>query len=176
MTFPGATRQLHRGNGGGGGLRALIEARLRVVRVMHFAFLMSLVFYAVLVHVLRAVLGTFSGVGVSASIQPIRGLLYAVGVLAVGAVLVLKPRLLSAEGPGQSGGETDFLRVLRLLQARQIVLMALAEVAAICGLLLTLLGGAPTDFYLLGALSLLGLLAVIPRRDLWERLARRSVP
>lgn len=165
-SFPG-------GNGGGPEARVLIETRLRIVRILHFGFLMTLVFYAILVQLLPMVLGSFSGLGGTAPIRPIRGLLYGGGALAVGAVLVLKPRLLSVQGLGRPTGEPDLVRDLRLLHTRQIALTAMAELAATSGLLLFLLSGVPADFYLLAALSLLGLLALTPRRDLWESLARR---
>ena len=105
--------------------------------------------------------------------------LYAYGTLLLLGALYARPRLLSVESRflrlqtlaevARRGGSDA---ALNQLQRRLIVLLAMAEVPAVCGFVLFAVGGALQDFYLLAAASLLGLLALAPRRDLWEEVAR----
>ena len=48
------------------------------------------------------------------------------------------------------------------------MLLAISETAAILGLVLFLLGGLLQDFYVPAAASLIGHLALTPKRDVWE--------
>jgi hypothetical protein len=65
---------------------------------------------------------------------------------------------------------------LAALQTRLVVLLALAEVVAVFGLVLFLLGGVIRDFYVLW-LPAIGLqLLLTPTREVWEAVARGGGP
>jgi hypothetical protein len=63
-------------------------------------------------------------------------------------------------------------RIARVRSA-SITAMALAEVPAVCGLVLVVLGGVRTDFYMLLVISCYMMVRHFPRRGPWDEYLRR---
>ena len=151
-----------------------VETRLRVSRIIHAAMVVSLVVYAVVVHMLRAVV-EWKPVAEPAVVETVRWLLYGLGAAALMGVLLLRSRFVSAKALGEIARRAGTGVALRQLQTRLIVFLAVSETPAVYGLVLFMLGGVLHDFYLLWAASLIGHLALTPKRDLWEEVARVRV-
>lgn len=149
-----------------------VSAQFRVARVLHAAMVSSLVVYAVIVYALRVV-GWSTAMG-AVQVATLRWLLHGLGAAALVAVLVLKGRLLAAEAVGETARRAGAAAALATLQTRLVILMAVGETAAILGLILFLLTAELTDFIVLWIAALLGLLAVTPRRELWDEVARSA--
>jgi hypothetical protein len=148
-----------------------IAGRLRVSRIIHAVFVASLVTYAILVHLLLAVVG-WKALLSEAAAAPVRLAFYGLGSVAFVGMLFLKPRLISAEVLVSVARQRGAEAALALLHARLVTFLATSEVPAVLGLLLFLLGGVLSDFYALWAASLVGHLILTPRRELWEAVAR----
>ena len=163
----------------------IISARLRVSRIIHAAMVTSLVMYAVVVHLLREMVG-WRPLMDSGLVALLRWLMFGLGVVLLyvveglmprltavrGKIEVLRPLWMSVEDLREVARRTGVEAALAQLQARLVVLMAVAEVPAVLGFVLSLLSGILTDFYILGGMSLLGVLMLTPRRALWEKVVR----
>lgn len=148
-----------------------IAGRLRVSRIIHAGFVMSLVIYTILVHLLLAVVGWKAFLSEAAAAS-VRLAFYGLGSVAFVGMLFLKPRLISAEVLAGVARQRGAEAALALLHARLVTFLATSEVSAVLGILLFLLGGVLSDFYVLWAASLVGHLILTPRRELWEAVAR----
>jgi len=61
---------------------------------------------------------------------------------------------------------------LARLHSAAVVALALGEAVAIYGLVLVVLAGRPSDYYIFAALALVGFVLYFPRREAWEERAR----
>jgi len=124
----------------------------------------SLVFYAVMVEVLRR---TLPPAEVVPAFDMLRIALFAVAGVMVFTTTVLKATLLRNAPP--SGD----MRLARLRTA-SILTAAFAEVPVIFGLVLFIFGRLTTDFYILLVVSLYILVRHFPRRDQWNGYVLRG--
>ncbi len=121
----------------------------------------SLFVYAIIVELINRT-GTINDAMVTAP-QAIRWVIYAAAVSMVFVIPVVKGLMLRGFSPR---GEDE---VLERLASASVLAGALAEVPAICGLVLFFLNRAYyADFYILGLISLYLLLRHYPRFGQWE--------
>lgn len=146
---------------------------LRVTRVIHAAMLASLVVYAAVVHVLRDAAG-WRAVLPPEPLAVLKPILYALGAGMTLLVFVLRGRWLSAEAAREVARRQGPAAAAHL-QARTLVLLALAEAVGIYGLILFLLGGRLLDFYLLWGAAVAAQLALVPREETWHAAARAGL-
>jgi F0F1-type ATP synthase membrane subunit c/vacuolar-type H+-ATPase subunit K len=139
-----------------------LEASFRTSRIVHAAIVASLLAYAVVVHVYRAVV-PFRPALDEAVLEGVRLAFYFLGGAVALAVLLLRARGLTVDTAAPAVPE---------LQTRLIICLALAEAIAILGLLLVFTGGSIRDFYVFWAPALGLQLLLTPTRELWEAAAR----
>jgi F0F1-type ATP synthase membrane subunit c/vacuolar-type H+-ATPase subunit K len=143
-----------------------VEASLRTSRIVHAALVGSLLLYAVVVHVVRTT-GAAPPPLHEPTLGRLRPALYGLGAGVALTLVILRSRWLPAGHAAPT---------LAALQTRLVVLLALAEVVAVFGLVLFLLGGVIRDFYVLW-LPAIGLqLLLTPTREVWEAVARGGGP
>ena len=139
-----------------------LESSLRTSRILHAALVASLLAYAVVVHVHRAVV-PFRPLLDEPVLDGIRlAFYYLAGALAL-AVLLLRSRWLTVDAAASAGTQ---------LQTRLIICLALAESLGILGLLLTLMGASIRDFYVFWVPAIGLQLWLTPTRAVWEAAAR----
>jgi len=140
--------------------------------VIYAALMAAVVAYAALAVLLQAARPVFpEGPGSAESLRLVRAILYAAAVLHLPAIFLAR-RLILRKKPE----DTETQRIGRMMGAT-IVVGALAESAAIYGLLLVILGRDLRDFYILGGYALVLLAAGFPRfRNLeeWVQGARKG--
>jgi hypothetical protein len=135
---------------------------LKAARMVAAAIIASMVVYLAVVEVLRAALKPFRGLATVADAQPVRYAVFGGAAAVILLILVLRPRLFRRkEGEGPAAG-------LMRLQRAALLTMVLAEVPAILGLVLFLIGGSAADFYKLLFASLVLAFIHFPRRSAWE--------
>lgn len=141
-----------------------IEIAHRQATIITGAIGGSLVLYAAMIEVLRRSLPAQVEF---ASFEMLRIALFAVAGALVFTSTVLKGALL--RNPPAHGD----LRIARLRTA-SIITAAFAEVPAIFGLVLFILGRETSDFYILLVVSIYMLVRHFPRREQWESYVRRG--
>lgn len=149
-------------------LQTKLRSALTALRVVHAAFLVSLLLYWGVVHLTRRVGRIPAGRGAFWETDWLRYPLY---ILALATCLLLpwvQRRLLTRRA---LSGRTETATVEAMANATLLALVV-AEVPAILGLALYFVGGYLLDFYLLAALSFLGLLMAFPREALWRDVLR----
>lgn len=141
-----------------------IDVAHRQAVVVNGAIGTSLLFYAAMVEVLRRTLPPPESF---AQFEMLRIALFAVAGVMVFTSTVLKGTILrNAPAHGDQ-------RLARLRTAG-IITAALAEVPAIFGLVLFILGRQTSDFYILAVVSVYMLVRHFPRREAWENYVRRG--
>ena len=141
-----------------------VEAIRRQAAVIVGAFAVSLVSCLVLVEVLRRA-GTITSA--VPQLDQIRIALFAVAGVVVFVATVVK-NLLMRQAPSEPEARLARARTATVLAA------AMAELPAILGFVLFVLGGTPNDFYILAVVSLYMLVRHFPRREPWEAYVRRG--
>lgn len=141
-----------------------IDTAHRQAVIISAAIGASLLVYLVLVELLRRTLPAPSMIP---NMQIVRIALFVLAGMMVMSSTVLKGVVLR-NAPADAA-----LRLARLRTA-SILSAALAEVPAMLGLVLFLVGRTTEDFYILGVVSLYMLVRHYPRRDQWENYLRRG--
>jgi hypothetical protein len=139
-----------------------IGSHLKAARMVAIAIIASMVVYLALVEVLRAARRPFYGLASVADLQPLRYVAFGAAAAVILLILVLRPRLFR-----RKVGESLAAGLMRLQRAA-LLTMVLAEVPAILGLVLFLIGGGAADFYKLLFASLVLAFIHFPRRGAWE--------
>ena len=139
-----------------------IGRHLKVARMIAAAIIASMVLYLALVEVLKAAVRPFRGFASVADMQPVRYAAFGAAAAVILLILVLRPRLFR-----RKDGESLTAALMRL-QRSALLTMVLAEVPAILGLVLFLIGGSAADFYKLLFASLVLAFIHFPRRGAWE--------
>lgn len=139
-----------------------LESSFRTSRILHAALVASLLAYAVVVHVYRAVVPVRPLVD-EAVLEGVRLAFYFLGGAVALAVLLLRARGLTVDAAAPAVTE---------LQTRLIICLALAETIGILGLLLIFMGGSIRDFYVFWVPALGLQLLLTPTREVWEAAAR----
>jgi hypothetical protein len=139
-----------------------IGRHLKAARMVAAAIVASLAVYLAVVEVLKASLRPFRGLAEVADLQPVRYAVFGGAAAVILLILVFRPRLFRRrEGESLASG-------LMRLQGAALLTMVLAEVPAILGLVLFLIGGGSADFYKLLFASLVLAFIHFPRRGAWE--------
>lgn len=141
-----------------------IELAHRQAMIVTGAIGGTLVFYVAMIEVLKRALPAQAAF---ASFEMLRIALFAVAGVLVFTSTVLKATLL--RNPPASGD----MRIARLRTA-SIITAAFAEVPAIFGLVLFILGRETSDFYILLVVSIYMLVRHFPRREQWDSYVRRG--
>lgn len=156
------------------GIAELLPAKLRTAKAAGAAVLGSLLAYLVVVEVIRAAIQPFFGLArLGGGRTAVR---YATYLAAAAAILAV--RWVNGLAAKRSEAETEGAHLGRLL-AISVAGLALAEVPAVLGLALFLLGGYNSDFYVLLFVSAMLTFMYFPRASVWQaRLAssRRTCP
>jgi hypothetical protein len=152
----------------GQGLDA-ISARLRTAKAVAWAQLSGLIVCLAAVEAVRAVVRPFFGLAALGGART--AVRYGAFLAAAGVVLAI--RAVNGNRLGRREGEADEVWLDRISSA-SILGSALAELPALLGLALFLMGGYNRDFYALLLVSLVLLFMYFPRASAWQ--ARRAGP
>ena len=126
------------------------------------ALLVSLGGYAFVVDQIQRTHAPFAGFAPGVPHDLLRVILAAFALAGLGVARVLQ-RLILANAA---------LPPLARLHSAAVVALALCESVAIYGLVLFMLAGRPSDYYIFAALALVGFILYFPRREAWEGRAR----
>jgi hypothetical protein len=141
-----------------------VATAYRATAVAAGATTASLAIYAVVVEV---VMRAAPDVSPPAFFGPLRIALFAVSGVAIFTSTIVKGFMLR-HAPADTAGR------LARLRAASLVALAFAEVPAVCGVTLVLLGRVRTDFYMLLVIALYMMVRHFPRRGAWEEYLRRG--
>jgi len=135
---------------------------LRTVSLIGVSIIVSLLLYLGVEEFIRARFRPFHGFVAVTDLQRLRYAFFALAIVAVILVRVLRQALL------RRASHDDAKTALHRLQRASLVTLVLAEVPAILGLVLFFFGGLNIDFYLLLFASILLVFMYYPRRSAWE--------
>jgi len=124
--------------------------------------IVSLGVYALVVSQIQRIHAPFGGFAPSVPLDLLRVILAAVALATLGLVRMVQ-RIILANAA---------LSPVRRLHSAAVVAMALCESVAVYGLILFLIGGRASEFYVFAALALVGFVFYFPRLDAWEERAR----
>ena len=141
-----------------------IAIAYRATAVTAGAIAASLAMYAVVVEV---VMRSGSDATPPAFFGPLRIALFVVSAVAIFTSTIVKGLMLR-NAPADTAGR------LARLRTASLVPMAFAEVPAVCGTALVLMGRDRADFYMLLVISLYMMVRHFPRRGGWEEYLRRG--
>jgi hypothetical protein len=132
----------------------------------------SLVMYAIVANVFRMTQSPFSGMAglPEAHLRAARYAAWMASAAVVLALPVIRRGLLR-----RRPDDTRAAAIARLTFS-SVAVGGLAELPAVSGFVLVILGGLFLDFYLLGSLSLMLMLANFPRYDAWEEWLAAPAP
>jgi hypothetical protein len=139
-----------------------LRRHLRTLSLIGVSIVTSLLIYLGLEVFIRARFKPFYGFAGIADRQPLRYGFFALAAVALALILVLRHALL------KKTPRDDRKTALHRLERATLLTLVLAEVPALLGLVLFLLGGLKADFYILLATSILLVIMFFPRRSAWE--------
>ena len=129
---------------------------------MSWAMIAALVLCPIIVEIVRMSNASFAGFAPYAASQ-IRDLVYGLAIISPLCIRTIRKVIL------KRGRSSDWKALANRLRAATAVTILIAEMPAILGLLLFLLGGFYREFYIALAYSLLVILAYFPRHNRWEK-------
>lgn len=141
-----------------------VATAYRSTAVTATAIIASLAVYAVVVQV---VMNSGSEVSPPAFFGPLRIALFVVSGVAIFTSTIVKGLMLR-NAPADAAGR------LARLRTASLVSLVFAEVPAVSGLVLVLVGRVRADFYMLLVISLYMMVRHFPRRGSWEEYLRRG--
>jgi len=144
-----------------------VKQAFRATTIIATAMIVSLAVYVVIVEVLRRQQEGFTGCA-PASAQHLPDIFMGVALLLIIAIQKSRNTLLKIRPTDQIEAK------LRKLTMATIVTYALSEIPAIMGLVLFLLGGYVTEFYMLLTLSALMMGLHFPKAEHWAVWFRQS--
>lgn len=139
------------------------------------AMILSLFIFAGVVEYIKRTYMPFTGFSRFTDTDILRVILYAVALMLFVFIRIHQRALLSA-------GEADYTvhdekrrreRLVRSVFSRTVLIFTLCEAIALIGLVLFLLAGMATDFYVLLILALASFLIHLPRYRRWEMYIER---
>jgi len=145
-----------------------LKAAHRNTAIICRAMMSSLLVYAIVVEVMAAQNKPFDGFMSTANINPLRYIFWAVGLSQIGLARIVRSLLLA------KAASDDMATLGMKLTRCSIITFAFCEVPAILGLVLFLIGGLRTDFYILLSISWGAKFIYFPRYAEWEKWANRS--
>jgi len=135
---------------------------LRIVSLVGASILVSLFLYLGVEEFIRARFRPFQGFLAVTDVQRLRYALFALAVVAVILVRVLRQVIL------RRASSEDGKAALHRLQKASLLSLVLSEVPAVAGLVLFLIRGQNVDFYVLLGISIVLVFMYFPRRSAWE--------
>lgn len=143
-----------------------LKREYKTTAIISGAMMISLVFYAVVVEVLRFQHKPFEGFAPNESLAQMRDIFYAIAFLALIAIRLVRKTLLKE-------AQTENLEALvRKLKISTIVTFALSETPTILGLILFLVCGLHREFYIFLLFSLLLMVLYFPKYNHWVAWSR----
>ena len=139
-----------------------INRHFRIALIVNGAMIGALILYLIAVEVIRTQFKPFTGFAGTAGIPSLRYLLYLLGALQIIFIRLLRGIFLRARP------SDDEHRLLLKMFRVSILTAALAEVPALLGLSLFLLGGLNVDFYILLFISFFLIFMFFPRINNWK--------
>jgi len=139
-----------------------LRRRLKTLTFVGITVVSSLLAYLGLAEFIRHHFRPFHGFVAVPDPQALRFVVFALAVLSVVLIRVLRPALL------RKPAGADVKTTLHRLERAALVTLVLAEVPALLGLGLFLLRGLNVDFYILLFASLLLAFMYFPRRSNWQ--------
>ena len=136
----------------------------RTTQTIGGALIVSLGAYAFVVNQIQRTHAPFGGFVPGVPHDLLRWILAALALATLGLVRFLQ-RTILANGA---------LPLVRRLQSAAVVGLALCESVAIYGLVLFMVAGRASDFYVFAALALVGFVLYFPRLQVWEERARAT--
>jgi len=136
--------------------------------IIHNAIVASLFIYIILAELIRRQLAPFEGLVSDFDVPLLRYVLFAWAVFQF--ILIRKIRGVLLKKASLENREDIIIKLSRA----SIITSALAEVPAIFGFILFILGGLRNDFYVLLALSSVYLIVFFPKFQNWEKWARKD--
>lgn len=134
----------------------------RTAQMIGVAMLVSLGLYALVATLIQKTREPFAGFAPGAPHDLLRWIFVALALAGLGLVRVIqRPILANAAIP-----------LPNRLTTATIVALAQCEAVAVYGLVLFLLAGHASDYYLFAAVALVGFALYFPRRESWEQQAR----
>jgi F0F1-type ATP synthase membrane subunit c/vacuolar-type H+-ATPase subunit K len=153
-----------------------LKTAYRRTAVIGGAMMSTLFMYAVVVVAISSTRAPFEGFGSiedGGLLRMLRNLFLGLSLLQVVAIKIIRGRALQLPDP--SSGLSINKPESRLVST-SILTFALAESIAIYGLVLFLLNGESTDFFIFLGLSLLTFILFFPRYHQWEEWMQRQQP
>jgi F0F1-type ATP synthase membrane subunit c/vacuolar-type H+-ATPase subunit K len=140
-------------------------------RFLGLTFAVCLMFYLLLEEIVRARFRPFLGFAPGIDVVRLRYFGFAAAVALVIALRIVHSRILAA-----AAARADGPRAVRSLFRAGVISLALAETPALIGLVLFLLAGLNTDFYLLLFVSIVLVFMYFPRKAAWETVLEKRRP
>jgi hypothetical protein len=144
----------------------LKEAYERCVNTS-WAIIAALVVYPIAVEIMRMHDVSFAGFAAQ-SAGRIRDFVYGLAIVLPLCIRSIRKAIL------KQTRSSDVHMLARKMQTATVITIIAAEIPALLGLLMFLLGGVYREFYIALAYSLLVILIYFPRRSQWEMLLRKG--
>ena len=143
-----------------------------MAQLMWWTILSSIVLMGCVAYLLRQ--ETLFSPIISDAAKMQRYLYYGLSLMSVCAIPILKPLMISGKSFPKEyhRGELTLPQISTRLYVSSMVAYVLCETPTVFGLILTILTHNMNDFFLLGALSFLSLLANLPKYEEWEGWVR----
>ena len=154
-------------------IRDRVRAVLAPLRVVYGAMVGSILVYWIVVQLIRKVGQIPRGRDHFAAVDWLRNPLYAVGLAACVAIVMMRRRVFDPEGLVRRARGRSLPELLSVLSSNQILVFAVAEIPVILGLALYFVGGYLTDFYALAGVSVLAFALAFPSAAEWEDALNR---
>ncbi|MFP5212783.1 MAG: hypothetical protein ACLGPL_05335 [Acidobacteriota bacterium] len=144
-----------------------LKKEYQITAIVSGAMMASTLIYAIVVEFIRMQHTPFTGFAPQ-SLGNVKEYFYVMPLFWLFVIKAVRGAVAKA------GQDTDPRSTVNRLRMATIVTFALCEVPALFGLVLFLLGGLHSEFYLMLAFSLVGMLLYFPRYNHWEVAAARS--
>jgi hypothetical protein len=148
--------------------RADLKQAYQVTAILCTALIVGLFVYAGAVELIRLHNRAFDGFLPPVMVELLRYVVYTLATVQLVLAGVIKHWL------GAIKRREEALALLGRLKVAVLAAYALSEIPALLGLVLFLLAGLHTDFYILWLMSLVAMLVHFPRLRMWEDLARTA--
>jgi F0F1-type ATP synthase membrane subunit c/vacuolar-type H+-ATPase subunit K len=156
-----------------------LQTAYRRTAVIGAAMMSTLVMYAVVGLAIASTQDPFEGFVSLEDDGLLRNLFLGLSLFQVVAVQIIRGRALRVPDPSSrfpNAKTSTSPQLVSRLVSTSIVTFALAESIAVYGLVLFLLNGKSTDFFVFLGLSLLAFIMFFPKYHQWEQWMRRQQP
>lgn len=140
----------------------------RITVIMGIAMIASVFVYAVVIEILKREYEPFEGFAPFPEVEILRAALLAIAIVEFFLIRFIKKLILSIKLLSSSYRKNSLSPEIQKLSTAAIITYALCDSVAIYGLVLFLIGGSSTDFYIFMGLSLIYFSIYFPRYSEWE--------